>query len=218
MQQREYPQGRDQWRGLPVKLSDDRLDIGGFQVMQRWEGPLMLAMAERVMIDRPRAGQILEVGFGMAISANMIMSHEPTSYTVIEAHPEIAENARQWGVEQSVPVTVHEGFFQDVAPELDERFDGILFDPYPITADEWFTYHLEFMPIARDLLRPGGTFVYFAGQTTRFSEEHAEAMLKLFDDVRLFRVGGLEVPEDCDYWHGDDMVLASGHLGREVEV
>ena len=208
----EFPQGQDHWRGLPVKRSDDRLDIGNFQVMQRWEEPLMLAMAERVMIDRDHDGDILEVGFGMAISAGMIVSQQPASYTVIEAHPEIAENARRWGEQQSVPVTVHEGFFQDVAPKLEERFDGILFDPYPITADEWHTYHLDFMPIARKLLRPGGTFVYFAGQTTCFSEVHAEAMLELFPDVRLFRVDGLEVPEDCDYWDVDHMVLASGHL------
>ena len=205
MDQREYPQGKDQWRDLSVTLSEDRLDIGNFQVMQSWERPLMLAMAERVMIDCPREGEILEVGFGMAISANMIIEQQPAGYTVIEAHPEIAENARRWGEKQSVPVTVHQGFFQDVAPALEERFDGILFDPYPITEDEWFNYHLEFMPIAKRLLRPGGTFVYFAGQTTRFSEVHSHAMLELFESTSCLshRLAG---------YFGDDR--APAHCGH----
>ena len=212
MQEREYPKSKDQWRGLPLSASDDRLDIGNFQVMQRWEEPLMLAMANEVM---GVGGDILEVGFGMGISAGMVMAQMPKSYTVIEAHPEVANRAREWGDAQPAPVTVHEGFAQDVAPQLTERFDGILFDPYPNSKEAWYTYHLEFMPIAYRLLRPGGIFVYFAGQTSRFSEEHAETMLDLFNEVRLLRVNGLRPPADCDYWNADYMVLASGRRDRQ---
>lgn len=207
MSERIYPQGKEQWRNLPMKLTDDRLLVGEFQVMQRWEEPLMLAMAREAMRD---GGDILEIGFGMGISAGMVMELGPKSYTVIEAHPEVAARAREWGADQPAPVTVHEGFFQDVAHELPERFDGVLFDPYPITKDEWWDFHLNFAPTAKRLLRPGGTFVYFTGQTSRFSEEHAETLLELFDDVHLFRVNDLEPPEDCDYWDDDHMVLASG--------
>ena len=210
MNERTYPQGKEQWRNLPVTLTEDRLKVGEFQVMQRWEEPLMLAMAKEAMRE---GGDILEIGFGMGISAGMVMDLGPKSYTVIEAHPEVAARARRWGAGKPVPVVVHEGFFQDVAPKLTERFDGILFDPYPISKDEWWTFHLEFAPTAKRLLRPGGTFVYFTGQTSRFSEEHSETLLELFDDVHLFRVNALEPPPDCDYWDEEHMVLASGRRG-----
>ena len=212
MNERTYPQGREQWRNLPVALTEDRLQVGDFQVMQRWEEPLMLAMAKEAMRD---GGDMLEIGFGMGISAGMMMQLGPASYTVIEAHPQLAARARAEGADQPAPVTVHEGFFQDVAPALTDRFDGILFDPYPITKDEWWSFHLTFAPVAKQLLRPGGTFVYFTGQTSSFDQEHARVLLDLFDDVHLFRVNGLEPPADCDYWGDDHMVLASGRRSRE---
>jgi guanidinoacetate N-methyltransferase len=111
--------------------------------MQRWEAPLMEAMAKEVMRD---GGHILEVGFGMAISATMVMSLGPASYTVIEAHPDVAGRAREWADRQTRPARVIEGFFQDITADMEERYDGILFDPYPITEAEWWDFHMTFAP------------------------------------------------------------------------
>jgi guanidinoacetate N-methyltransferase len=211
MDERTYPQGKKHWRSLGATITDERLDIGEFQVMQRWEEPLMRAMAQEAMRN---GGDILEVGFRMGISAGMVMEMQPRSYTVIEAHPDIAARARKWGASQSSPVTVHEGFYQDVTREASARFDAILFDPYPVTKSEWWDFHLTFMPTAKQLLRPGGTFVYFIMQTSRFSDLHSDALLSAFDDVHLFRVNGLEPPPDCEYWSDDHMVLASGRVAQ----
>lgn len=201
-----FPVGPREWHELPIQLSQDRLDIGHFQVMQDWEFPLMRAMAVEVTRD---GGDILEVGFGMGISATQIMESGCESYTVIEAHPRIAALAREWAKKQRVPVQVHEGYYQDVAPKLEGRFAGVLFDAYPNSTEEWTSFHLQFFPTANRLLRPGGIFSYFAGQTEQFSHVHLEALFKHFEAVRLYRVGGLAPPEDCEYWHLDYMVLAS---------
>ena len=107
---------------------------------------------------------------------------------------------------------MHEGYAQDIAPQLSERFDGILFDAYPNNKDEAQTFHLDFFPIARRLLRPDGVFSYFAGQPTEFSHLHLNALFTHFNVIKLYRVDGLEPPEECEYWHRDYMILASARV------
>ena len=76
-------------------------------------------------------GRVLEIGFGLGISASEIMSLGCDEYVVIEAHPEVAERARQWGRAQATPVSVVEDFWQNSLDRVG-RFDGILFDTYPV--------------------------------------------------------------------------------------
>ncbi len=61
--------------------------------------------------------------------------------------------------------------------------------------------------MAHNLLRAGGVFAYFAGQTVKYSHEHLEALFRHFDDIRLLKVSGLTPPKNCDYWKHDYMVL-----------
>ena len=204
MLNREFPVGPRDWGQLPTERTQDRLDVGPFQVMQRWEFPLMKALAVEVAREK---GDILEIGFGMGISAGEIVKAGVRSYTVIEAHPEIAAFASDWAKAQPVPCTVIKGYYQDVAPDLERRFDGILFDAYPNSKEEWTRFHLDFFPVARKLLRTGGVFAYFSGQTVKYSHEHLEALFRHFDDIRLLKVGGIKPPKDCDYWKHDYMVL-----------
>lgn len=196
----------DDWRRLPVVLTDTELLIGGRQVMQAWERPLMETLARHVAAG---AGDVLEVGFGMGISADALMRCGCRTYTVIEPHPEIAGYARRWGERQPVPVTVLEGFWQDVAPGLEPRFDGVLFDTFPVTQEE---SHLNpaamIAPMAR-LLRPGGVLAYYSGADATFPRDQLEQLLTHFDEVLLLKVSGLApYPHPaCDYWNQPFMVV-----------
>jgi len=100
--------------------------------MQSWEKPIMETMAEEVTQTE---GDVLEIGFGMGIAANEIMKNGCQTHTIIEAHPEIAELARNWADKQEIPVTVLEGLWQNVIDKIDETFDGILFDTYPLSEE-----------------------------------------------------------------------------------
>ena len=62
-------------------------------IMMAWEHPLMKRHAEIVCQN---GGDILEIGFGMGISAQYIQEYDIDSHTIIEIHPEIAEKAREW--------------------------------------------------------------------------------------------------------------------------
>ena len=57
---------------------------GEFEVMMDWEDSLMSASAAYVCEN---GGDILEIGYGMGISAGYIQSHSISSHTIIENHP-----------------------------------------------------------------------------------------------------------------------------------
>jgi len=97
------------------------------EVMMSWEAPIMEKSAEFVCQN---GGDILEIGFGMGIASDYIQSHSPTSHTIIELHPQIAERARAWASDKP-NVTIIEG---DWIEEIDSlgNFDGIFFDTWGV--------------------------------------------------------------------------------------
>jgi guanidinoacetate N-methyltransferase len=112
--------------------------------MQRWETPLMRELADLV---GTKGGRVLEVGFGMgigfvvlnltfeAISATFIQQYEQvTEHVIIEANAEVFKRLQQFAENSPRKVTPMFGFWQEVVTNLEsESFDGILFDPYPVS-------------------------------------------------------------------------------------
>jgi guanidinoacetate N-methyltransferase len=189
---------------MAIEISENELLIGGWQVMQSWERPLMEAMADEVAVLQ---GDVLEIGYGMGIAAQMIVNSGCASYTVIEAHPAIAQLARAWASVQSIPCTILEGAWQDIVPRLSIHFDSVLFDTFPLSADERGKNHFPFIPIAPSLLRRGGIFVYYSDETFEFRSEHLAMLLTHFDEVKLIKVSGLKPGNDCEYWGADHMIV-----------
>lgn len=208
---KSFPSRPEEWGNFAVVLTDSELVIGGWQVMQRWEQPLMEAMAAEITAT---PGNVLEVGFGMGMAAEAIISRGPHSYTVIEAHPVIATRAREWARTQTTEVRVLEGLWQDVLPHLDRRFDGILFDTYPLAVEERHRNNFAFIPHAPQLLRPRGVFTCYSDETIHFRTEHLALLLTYFDEVKLVKVTGLEPPPDCEYWHESHMVIPVARVAR----
>ncbi|VDK38873.1 unnamed protein product [Taenia asiatica] len=113
-------------------------------VMMDWERPLMarhaawICFADVNTAERPRSLHTLNVGFGMGIVDEEIMSHAPVSHTIIEAHPQVLEKMEATGWTQRSGVRVCRGRWQDVVPRLEheiaegklEPFDGVFFDTY----------------------------------------------------------------------------------------
>ncbi|HIJ85098.1 MAG: putative guanidinoacetate N-methyltransferase [Magnetococcales bacterium] len=197
--------GASQWQRSPVIQSPDGLWVNGYPVIEAWEKPLMRRLGELVVGKGD--GVVLEVGFGMGWSADAIAQHGCRHHTIIEAHPKIVSQARRWASLQVHPVTILEGFWQDVVPTLQCRFDGILFDTCPVNESERNCWHYPFLPIAWDLLNPGGVFTYYSNENSDFRAQHHCLLEKLFPVFRLERVDGLQPPDTCLYWRGDHMVV-----------
>lgn len=96
-----------------------------YEVMMDWEDPLMKASADYICQN---GGDILEIGFGMGISANYIQSHPINSHTIVENHPDILPKLREWAQDKPNVIIV-EGDWYDNLPNL-STYDGIFYDTY----------------------------------------------------------------------------------------
>ncbi|MDX1996434.1 MAG: class I SAM-dependent methyltransferase, partial [Thermoanaerobaculia bacterium] len=79
----ERPPITDAWEPAQAEYDEAELLIQNQQVMQAWERPLMKALAEAAAQSH---GHVLEVGFGMGISASMIQDVGVASYTIVECN------------------------------------------------------------------------------------------------------------------------------------
>ena len=94
-------------------------------VMMDWEDSLMSASAAYVTQN---GGDILEIGFGMGISAGYIHSHSIDSHTIVENHPDIIPKAIEWASNKS-NVTIISQSWYDVKDSLG-KFDGVFYDTF----------------------------------------------------------------------------------------
>jgi tyrocidine synthetase-3 len=204
---REYIQ--KEWQSSNTKYDDRELIINGQQVMQAWEHPLMRRMAH---IATETHGHVLEVGFGMAISATYMVENGVKSYTVIECNDEVIERFKRWRENYpDVEINVIRGKWQDVEDQLGQ-YDAIFFDTYHSSEEEFLKYIVEginfaepFFPVAARHLRKGGIFTYYTNEIDTFSRSHQRLVLNYFDSFGLEVVRDLRPPDDCNYWWADSM-------------
>ena len=128
-------------------FEDDKIyhiDEEGFewQVMMSWEDPIMKASADYVCGN---GGNILEIGFGMGISANYIQANDINSHTIIENHPQVIEKVRTWAEGRSNVIIV-EGDWYDVKDSL-STYDGIFYDTYG--EDDWSKFAEELSSLTK---------------------------------------------------------------------
>ena len=109
---------------------------GDREVMMDWEDSLMSASAAYVCEG---GGDILEIGFGMGISAGYMHSHSINSHTIIENHPQIITKAQEWASGKS-NVTIITGSWYDVKDSL-STYDGIFYDTFG--DDDWNKFGVE---------------------------------------------------------------------------
>ena len=117
----------DPYLSSTLIFSDTKLIVSssGENVMMDWEHPIMSASAAYVTQN---GGDILEIGFGMGISAGYMHSHSISSHTIIENHPQVIEKLKTWSSGKS-NVTIVSQSWQEVTASLG-RFDGIFFDDF----------------------------------------------------------------------------------------
>ena len=120
------------------------------EVMMDWETPIMQAKADYVCSN---GGNILEVGFGMGISAGYIQSHSIDSHTIVENHPDIIPRAQAWASEKS-NVTIVTGSWFSVRSNL-STYDGLFYDTFEDNNE------VEFSSSLSSLVKQGGVATWW---------------------------------------------------------
>ena len=138
-------------------------------IMMDWEHPLMKKHAEVVCRN---GGDILEIGFGMGISADYIQQQKPKSHTIVEIHPEIIKRAKEWAKDKQ-NVIIIEGDWYGVVNDL-KTYDGIFYD-----AEYDKKKGQVYKCVKEKLLRKGGVFTFFNPQG-----DERENLLKVKDNIR----------------------------------
>ncbi|MGE0103371.1 MAG: class I SAM-dependent methyltransferase [Blastocatellales bacterium] len=205
-----FPESVDSWQQAKPAVDPDgqTLRLLGHPVMEAWEEPYMKKLAEiatskaNVLTTDVGKGMVLELGFGLGLSAGFIQQNTPRQHVIIEMNHAIAETAREFARHQSNRVTILEGTWQEIVPLLEsDSYQGILFDTYPLTEEEVDVIFYPFIQHAYRLLAPGGIFTYYSDEANWFSDEHLTAL----QEAGFSKINGELVsvtpPPDCLYWH-----------------
>ena len=129
-------------------------DSNELQVMMDWEAPIMSASAAYVCQN---GGDILEIGFGMGISAGYIQSHSINSHTIIENHPDVIPRAQAWASGKS-NVTIVTGSWYEVKDNL-PTYNGLFYDTFGDDDMQYFSSSLS------SLVKSGGIVTWWNNNT-----------------------------------------------------
>lgn len=203
-----FPKKREEWSKSNAQFDDHTLRIAGHPVMEDWEINYMEKLAD---IASAKGGVILELGYGLGLSAKAIQSHTIQAHYVIECHPDVvARCAKDFHYAIGANrLHILSGFWQDITPLLkDETFDGILFDTYPLSEEEIHSNHFWFFTEAYRLLKPGGVFTYYSDEVDNFSDKHLSKLKTAgFKEKNIgFEICPMNPPKDCEYWQESTMI------------
>jgi diaminopimelate decarboxylase len=208
-----FPATPASWNKAPAVYGEHKLRIAGHPVMEDWERGYMHRLAE---IATSRGGTVLELGYGMGISANAIQARPVESHLVVECHPDVIARAIDDLREplEEGRVQILGGFWQAVTPLLQpESVDGILFDTYPLREDEIHANHFAFFAEGYRLLKPGGVLTYYSDEASAFSPQHLRALCDAgFTDENIHsEICNVNPPKDCEYWQAKTILAPRIH-------
>lgn len=173
-----------EWIETSVKLTTERLDIDGHPVMQIWETPFMNKLAE---VAASRGGRVLEVGFGLGISANSIQQQPLNEHIILEANTEVFKTLQTF--KNSAPHKVSAigpNLWQNSLPTIENNsIDGILYDTYPLVKEEQHTHQFDFIKAAYPKLKSGGILTYCNLTSLGVLRPQYQSWEELFKETQL---------------------------------
>jgi len=195
---------RHEWSKKPAVFTKDSLIIANHQIMQRWETNYMKTLASIATKNR---GDILEIGFGLGIAAHFIQkSKKINKHTIVEFHRDVIKYCKKLYSKEikNKKIKLLEGFWENIVPKLPkESFDGILFDPYPLSKNEIAKTRFRFFKEAFRLLKKDGILTYYSDADTfkTFSEENIGKLKKAGFKKINYKICKVNPPKNCIYYN-----------------
>jgi guanidinoacetate N-methyltransferase len=182
------------WASEPAALDAESLRIEGHPVMEAWEQPYMAALAAAVSFPGAR---VLEVGFGLGLASRAIQSLCPSEHVIIEANGDVYRRLVEFAAGAASKVTPRQGLWEEVVPTLESAsFDGILYDTYPLSAEDQHVHQFAFVREAMRLLKPGGKLTYCNLTSTGLLKESFATWDSLFEETQRPRLREAGVREE----------------------
>ncbi|NNB27078.1 class I SAM-dependent methyltransferase [Pseudomonas fragi] len=151
------PQRKD-YLATEAVYTGDSLRIGDEYVMHEWERPLIRRMVEDLKLTPD--DRLLEIGFGMGISASILQEFGPASHTIVEPLPQVLVQAERWKGSRT-NIQLHLGYWQQLDPGA-QRYSAIFFDPFADDMAAVDDENLRFLKFAaQSLLGDGGRLALF---------------------------------------------------------
>lgn len=174
--------------------------------MEDWEAPYMQVLSR---IAAQNSGTVLELGYGMGISAKFLQQWPIDHHIIIEANHCVADQARDFANDCLIRTTVLEGLWEDVIEKIpDSSLDGILFDTYPLSDAELYQNHFRFFPFAFRKLKSGGVFTYYSDEISNFGEVHIRKLEESGFHRSYIRkeIVNVSPPTECAYWRAQTIL------------
>ncbi|MBX8474264.1 class I SAM-dependent methyltransferase [Pseudomonas cichorii] len=168
----------------------DSLLIGEEYVMHEWERPLIRRMVEDLKLTPD--DRLLEIGFGMGISASILQEFNPASHTIVEPHPQVLLHAERWKGART-NIQLHPGYWQQFEAGT-QRYSAIFFDPFSDDMESVDDENLRFLKFAaQSLLDDGGRLALFCIRPL-LPQEYQRVM---FEHYRRVEISSVQVvPRD----------------------
>ena len=207
----KFVPGHDHQLGEELK-DITQAELSKDEIMEDWMTPIMRAMANYAAQSH---GDVLEIGFGRGVAAEMIQEAGVRSHHVVEMNDHSVNHYfKPWAARHADrKIELFHGRWQDLEASFG-TYDGILFHTYPMNEAEFEEYVLKSVTFAEHafermarLLRPGGIFTYMTIEIDSLSRRHQRALFQHFSAIE-FKVERLEIPPDTrDTWWSDSMVV-----------
>jgi len=193
------------------------LNIDGHPVMEQWEQPYMAALAK---IATSKGGRVLEVGFGLGLSATAIQQYDIEEHVIIEANSDVVKRGEEWAKDQPHKVVFKEGLWQDVVDSLPENYlDGVLYDPYPLNSAEQHIHQFDFIKKIYAKMKPGSILTYcnltsigvLKGQHAKWEnlwkQTQVPHIIRCGFQKFSFSTFKITAPDTCEYYAGHTEAL-----------
>ena len=198
-----FPKKPSEWKKMPAVFSEGKLSIAGHPVMEDWEDSYMQELAQ---IATSNGGVVLELGFGLGISANYVQQQPIDKHIIIEANEEVYVRLEEFAKNATFEVEPRLGLWEEILPSIpDVNIDGILFDTYPLSEEE-IECEFPFFEHAYRVLKKGGIFTYYSSEVSDFSPQHLQLLQSAgFSNIQK-KVCAVNPPDDCLYWKSKTMI------------
>eukprot|EP01083_Nonionella_stella_P178065 627931_1 len=198
-----------EWGDIAEHFEASSLQIDGHPVMEEWETPYMQEFAKVTCNQKENCNnkRVLEIGFGLGISAKAIFEelNKGTNNThyVIELNNNVFQRLQEHAQKVSnINVDIvpcHGSSYEQIEKFEDNYLDGVFYDTYPMSKEDQHIHQFAFLKEARKKVKVGGRVTYCNLTSFGVLKKDGNQWINVFHETQL-----PYLIDQCG-WHQDEI-------------